>query len=109
MDTGNKTFVQLMTGSNVDAGANAIRHRIQNVSFNNTTELNYDYFCRINHNEYNYSSNPTYVSGSEIRVKGGSIQQPYCIHLNCWALSADNQLLAVGKLSEPLRKDPTIE
>ena len=111
MSAGGLDFEKLLTGSNVDASANAIRHRINNVSFNNTTELNSTiYFCRINHNEYNYSSNPTYVSGSEVRVKGGIQSNNPIAYISTVGLySADNQLLAVGKLSEPLRKDPTIE
>ena len=111
MKASGENFQQLLTGSTVDVGANAIRHRIQNLSFNNTTELNSTiYFCRINHNEYNYSSNPTYVSGSEIRVKGGIQSNNPIAYISTVGLySADNQLLAVGKLSEPLRKDPTIE
>jgi len=111
MASSGENFEQLLTGSIVDTGANAIRHRIQNLSFNNTTELNSTiYFCRINHNEYNYSSNPTYVSGSEIRVKGGiQSNNPVSYISSVGLYSADNQLLAVGKLSEPLRKDPTIE
>ena len=111
MSAGGADFQSLVTGSTVDIGANAIRHRINNLSFNNTTELNSSiYFCRINHNEFNYSSNPTYVSGSEIRVKGGIQSNNPISYISTVGLySADNQLLAVGKLSEPLRKDPTIE
>ena len=72
MDGTGKSFEDLLTGSVANDGATSVAHRINNLSFNNTTELNSTiYFCRINHNEYNYSSNPTYVSGSEIRVKGG--------------------------------------
>ena len=111
MSAGGLNFEQLLTGSVTNDGATAIAHRINNLSFNNTTELNSTiYFCRINHNEYNYSSNPTYVSGSEIRVKGGIQSNNPVSYISTVGLySSDNQLMAVGKLSEPLRKDPTIE
>lgn len=111
MSAGGLSFEQLLTGSVANDGATAIAHRINNLSFNNTTELNSTiYFCRINHNEYNYSSNPTYVSGSEIRVKGGIQSNNPVSYISTVGLySSDNQLMAVGKLSEPLRKDPTIE
>ena len=111
MNSATNTIQDLLTGSTVDVNANAIRHRINNISFNNTTELNSTiYFCRINHNEFNYSSNPTYLSGSEIRVKGGiQSNNPVSYVSTVGLYSADNALLAVGKLSEPLRKDPTIE
>ena len=60
--------------------------------------------------EFNYSSNPTYLSGSEIRVKGGiQSSNPVSYVSTVGLYGADNALLAVGKLSEPLRKDPTIE
>ena len=68
------------------------------------------YFCRASHNEFNYSSNPTYLSGSKVRVKGDDIlaaPRSYVTTVGLYA--ADNELLAVAKLSEPLRKDPTNE
>ncbi len=91
--------------------ADGIRHRIENISFNNTTELNSAiYFCRANHNEFNYSSNPTFLTGSKIRVKGNDLTAPPKSYVTTVGLySADNELLAVAKVSEPLRKDPTNE
>ena len=91
--------------------ADGLRRRIRNISFNNTTELNSTiYFCRASHNEFNYSSNPTYLDGSEIRVKGGNVLAPPKSYVTTVGLySADNELLATAKLSEPLRKDPTNE
>ena len=104
------SFKSLLTGSSISGSADALRHRIYNLSFNNTVELNSSiYFCRINHNEYNYSANPTYLSNSQIRVKQNSTDNPVSYVTTVGLYSADNQLLAVGKLSEPLRKDPTIE
>ena len=109
-DTFANSFQSLLTGSSISGSADALRHRIYNLSFNNTVELNSTiYFCRINHNEYNYSSNPTYLSSSQIRVKTNSTDNPVSYVTTVGLYSADNQLLAVGKLSEPLRKDPTLE
>ena len=95
----------------ISGSADHIRHRIFNVSFNNTIELNSTiHFCRINHNEFNYSANPTYLSGSEVRViQDESKDQAISYITSIGLYSADNQLLAVGKLSEPIRKDPSIE
>ena len=47
--------LDLLTGSySQEASANAWRHRINNISFNNTVELNSTvYFCRAGHNEFN--------------------------------------------------------
>jgi len=101
----------LFTGSTIDALCDGIRNKIINISFNNTTELNSTiYFCRANHNEFNYSSNPTYLNSSKIRVKGNDVLKPPRSYVTTVGLySADNELLAVAKLSEPLRKDPTNE
>ena len=80
------------------------------MSFNNTTELNSTvYFCRANHNDFNYSSNPTYLSGSKIRVKQSSTDTPVAYATTVGLYSADNELMACAKLSEPLKKDPTTE
>ena len=101
---------QMLTGSEISSSCNALRSRVYNMSFNNTTELNSTiYFCRMNHNEFNYSSNPTYLSGSKIRVKNVSGDTPvaYCTGIGLY--SSDNELMAVAKLSEPLKKDPTNE
>jgi len=100
-----------ITGSTMSTFSQKIRNRIYNVQFNNTVELNSTvYFCRVNHNDFNYSSNPTYLSGSEVRVIQDESRDQAISYITTVGLySADNQLLAVGKLSEPLRKDPAIE
>lgn len=94
-----------MTSGSITGSCDAIRNRIYNISFNNTTELNSTiYFCRANHNEFNYSSNPTYVSSSKIVVKNESSDPPISYVTTVGLYSADNELLAVAKLSEPLKK-----
>ena len=99
-----------ITGSEITASADAIRNRIYNIQFNNTTELNSTvYFCRVNHNEFNYSSNPTYVSGSKIRVKTNSTDNPVSYITTVGLYSDNNELMAVAKLSEPLKKSPDTE
>ena len=98
------------TGSTIAATADAVRARVYNISYNNTTELNSTiYFCRANHNDFNYSSNPTYLTGSKLRVKTRAADAPVTYITTIGLYSADNELLAVAKLSEPLRKDPTNE
>lgn len=101
---------QFITGSSISGSADAIRNRIYNISFNNTTELNSTiYFCRASHNEFNYSSNPSYLSGSQIRVKETGLDQPISYITTVGLYSATNELLAVAKLSEPLKKTPDTE
>jgi len=102
--------LKIITGSSIAGVSDAIRQRIYNISFNNTTELNSTiYFCRISHNDFNYSSNPTYLSASQLRVKSRASDTPVSYITTVGLYSADNELLAVAKLSEPLRKDPTNE
>jgi hypothetical protein len=106
--TGNVS--NLFQTSSMQTAADALRRRINDVDFNNTTELNSTiYFCRLNHNEFNYSSNPTYLSSSKIVVKNTALDNPVSYITSVGLYSADNELLAVAKLSEPLKKDPTNE
>jgi len=110
LNSAGNTISQLLTGSTIDQIATGIRNRIYNISFNNTTELNSTiYFCRVNSGEFNYSSNPTYLSGSKIVVKNNATDVPVSYFTTVGLYSSDNELLAVAKLSEPLRKDPSIE
>jgi hypothetical protein len=110
MNTANNSLSDLLTGSTVQTTANSIRQRIDNIQFNNTTELNSTiYFCRINHNEFNYSTNPTYVNASKIRVKTNSTDEPISYITTIGLYSDKNELMAVAKLSEPLKKSPSTE
>jgi hypothetical protein len=100
----------LLTGSTIDQISDAVRHRMFNLQFNNTTELNSTvYFCRVNHNEFNYSSNPTYVSGSRIQVKTQATDEPLAYITTVGLYNDNNELLATAKLSEPLKKSASNE
>jgi hypothetical protein len=109
-ETATGSYEVFVTGAVLNELADGTRHRINNISFNNTTELNSSiYFCRVNHNDFNYSSNPTYLTGSKIRVKSRSSDAPVTYITTVGLYSADNELLAVAKLSEPLRKSSDTE
>lgn len=110
------------SNSSIERVCNGLRNRLWDIKFNNTTELNSTiYFCRVNHNDFNYSSNPTYLgendaatglstgNNSKIRVKRSTLDAPVSYITTVGLYSADNELLAVAKLSEPLKKDPTNE
>ena len=108
--TGRTDVLHAITSGTIEQFCDGVRHRVHNISFNNTVELNSTiYFCRLNHNDFNYSANPTYITGSKIRVKGETTDQPVSYLTTVGLYSADNELLAVAKLSEPLRKDPNTE
>jgi len=99
-----------LSGSLISSSCNYFRNRIFDISFNNTTELNSTiHFCRVNHNDFNYSANPTYLSASQIIVKNNPLDSPISYMTTIGLYSSDNELLAVAKLSEPLKKDPTNE
>ena len=104
------TLTGSLIAQSISGSADEFRHRIYNLQFNNTIELNSTvYFCRAKHNEFNYSSNPTYLTGSQIRVKNETTDVPISYITSIGLYSADNQLIAVGKFSEPIRKDNNIE
>ena len=105
-----KTVDAMLSGSAISASCNALRHRIASISFNNTTEINSNiYFCRVPWNRYNYSTNPTYLSGAQIRVKNIASDTPISYITTIGMYNTAGELLATAKLSEPLRKDPTNE
>jgi hypothetical protein len=105
-----ETIDAILTGSEISGAADGLRNRTNNLQFNNTTELNSTiYFCRASSNEFNYSSNPTYLSGSQVVVKNTRTDTPVSYVTTVGLYSSDNVLLAVAKLSEPLKKDPTNE
>jgi hypothetical protein len=108
MNTSSEKMYTVMATRTNDELSLAVRKRIKNISFSNTTELNSTiYFCRVAHNDFNYSSNPTYLENSKVRVKSKSTDSPVSYITTVGLYSARNEMLAVAKLSEPLRKDPT--
>ena len=110
MNVGNQEVHQLFVSGAISANCDALRRRIYNLQFNNTTELNSSvYFCRAHHNEFNYSTNPTYLSSSQLVVKNNASDSPVSYITSVGLYSADNELLAMAKLSEPLKKDPSNE
>lgn len=110
MNSSNELIDAVLTGSTIEQVSDAFRNRLQNIQFNNTTELNSTvYFCRINHNEFNYSSNPTYVENSRIKVKTQATDEPVAYITTVGLYNDNNELLATAKLSEPLKKSASNE
>ena len=110
MNSAGEDVDAILTGSAISGACDSLRHRMFNLSFNNTTEINSKiYFCRVPHNKFNYSANPTYVSGAEVRVKDVASDNPVSYITTIGLYSSTGELLATAKLSEPLRKDPTNE
>ena len=63
------------------------------------------YFCRIKNAEYNFSNNPSYVTGSVGLLKQSTfINNPRTYITTLGLYNSNNELLAVAKLSQPLLK-----
>ena len=109
--SGSNDVISALTSSTIQFFADGVRRRLDSIQFNNTTELNSTiYFCRANTGDYNYSSNPTYLTASKIRVKGDlPFAEPVSYITTIGLYSPNNELLAVAKLSEPLKKTPSNE
>jgi len=102
---------EAVQSSSINQICDGFRHRLYDIEFRNTTELNSTvYFVRANHNEFNYSSNPTYVTGSKIRNKNDNkLNAPTTYVTTVGLHSPDGETLAVAKLSEPLKKSSDID
>jgi hypothetical protein len=108
---GYRTFPQSVVSSTIDQIVSGTLLRVGSVSFNNTTELNSTvYFCRLGFNDFNFSSNPSYLSSSQIIVKNNNAENDPASYITTIGLySPSNELLAVAKLSQPVKKTPAEE
>ena len=80
-------------------------------TLNSKEDLSSDfYFCRARNSEYNYSSNPSFISSSTGAIVFDSFINNPTTYITTVGLYNDAQeLLAVAKLSRPLEKDFTKE
>lgn len=70
------------------------------------------YFCRIKNYEFNYSTNPTWVSGSSNEILDEFYTEPrtFITTVGLYDGNSDSgQLVAVAKLSRPIPKDSESE
>ena len=68
------------------------------------------YFCRVRHNQYNHSQNPTYTSGSAGDLTIASFRNDPKSYITTVGLyNSANELLAVAKLSKPVLKSSSRE
>jgi len=81
-------------------GTNTLRMR----SEEDQTQENY--FCRIKADSYNFSANPTFVSGGLNKIRHTSMQgNPTTFISGLGLYNSAGQLLATAKLSSPLKKN----
>lgn len=77
---------------------------------NSQESISSDYvFVRIGNADYNYTTNPTFISGSGNILYASLINNPQTYITTIGLYNAANELLAVGKMSRPLVKDFTKE
>ena len=77
---------------------------------NSQETISSDYvFVRIKNAEYNYSTNPSFISGSGTLIYSNFINSPQTYPTSVGLYNDNNELLAVAKLSKPLTKDFTKE
>ena len=84
--------------------------RSANFQLNSQETISSDYvFVRVGNAQYNYSSNPTFVSGSGNVLFSTMIYSPQTYVTTVGLYNNSSELLAVAKMSVPLVKDFTKE
>ena len=63
------------------------------------------YFCRVTNRQFNYSTNPTFISGSGELFWPVMVNDPQVYITTVGLYNNANELLAVAKLSKPLLKN----
>lgn len=77
---------------------------------NSQETISSDYiFVRIKNGEYNYTTNPSFISGSGTLIYSNFINSPQTYPTTVGMYNDNNELVAVAKLSKPLTKDFTKE
>ena len=81
------------------------------ITFQNLTNINSTLiFCRATADEFNYSSNPTYVNSDDNKIKvietgQESTQRAFCYLTTVGLYDENENLLAVAKTSRPIEKN----
>jgi hypothetical protein len=104
--SGSHSIDRCVVTGNIDNMVLGLKNHLNNIQFNNVTNLNNSiYFCRALNSEFNYSSNPTFLDGDgRILPCSGTENQTRSYITSVGLYDIQNNLLAVAKLSEPVRK-----
>ena len=86
---------------------------MRNVGSDNTLQMRSEedatqesYFCRIKSGDYNFSSNPTFVSGALNKISNITMMgNPTTFITGIGLYNSAGQLLAVAEMSKPLKKN----
>jgi hypothetical protein len=99
-------------GGSFENTLNAIRYRFRDMTIINQTNLQSTfYFCRALNDEFNYSSNPTFLDSAQriIPTSGSNNLQTRTYITKIGLLGEGQELLAVAAVGEPLKKSPDTE
>ena len=99
------------SGSVISIGLGSLISGSINLEFSSSYSiLETQYKATIKENEFNFSLNPSLISGSEGDVYGYTTGSYFSPYVTTVGLYSDNQeLLAIGKLSQPLPTSRTTD
>jgi hypothetical protein len=91
-------------GTRFSSGSSDAAMTFQNITGINSTLV----FCRAGVDEFNYSSNPTYIDEENIIrvIEDEETDQAFSYITSIGLYDVNDNLLAVAKLSRPVKKDP---
>jgi hypothetical protein len=107
----NAPMNRVAISGNIDNFVYGLKNHLNQVQFHNQTNLHSTiYFCRALNSEFNYSTNPTFVDGDgRIIVTSGTDNQTRTYITTIGLYDINDNLLAVAKTSEPVKKSPDSE
>lgn len=107
----NTNLNEVVTSGTFDNIVDGLRKRVNDLQFQNQTNLHSTiYFCRALNADFNYSTNPTFVdSDGRIVVTSGTDNQTRSYITTIGLFDINDNLLAVAKTSEPVKKSPDSE
>jgi len=108
---GRMNLNQTPISATIDNVVDGLRNRVNDIQFQNQTNIHSTiYFCRALNNQFNYSTNQTFVdSDGRIIPTSGTDNQTRTYPTSVALADLQNNILAVAKLSEPVKKSPDSE
>lgn len=108
--------LSLSTAATADAASSNMRNIFQainrgaNFQLNSQETISSDYvFVRVRNQDYNYTTNPSFITGSGTLIYSNFINSPQTFPTTVGLYNDNNELLAVAKMSKALTKDFTKE
>ena len=108
-------FAPNLYAKNTSGSRNALRlvNCMRNIGTSNTLQMRSEedgtqenYFCRIKAADYNFTSNQTFVSGALNKLRHTTMMgNPTTFVTGVGLYNSAGQLLAIGQLSKPLKKN----